>query len=49
MSYALPKEVNTATLIGKKILAAPPAAQRAVSHIISEDNCKLNSLVMWGF
>lgn len=49
MSYALPKEGNTATLIGKKILAAPPAAQRTVSHIISEDNCKLNSLVMWGF
>lgn len=38
MSYALPKEGNTATLIGKKILAATPATHRAVSHIISEDN-----------
>lgn len=37
-SHAKPGEDDTATRIGKKILAATPAAQISISQIISADN-----------
>lgn len=38
ISHASPGEDDTATRIGKEILAATPAAQIAISQIISADN-----------